>query len=563
MAILSEIVEETQPQHQQPIESKKEKKASSSPVPNAGNGLDLGNYSWGQTLQEVTITIPVPQGTRSKQITCEIKKKSLKLEIKGSPTIIEGELYGSVKVGESFWNLEDQRIVSILLTKLDDKTNWWKSLMKGGPEIDVQKVEPEPSKMSDLDSETRSAVEKMMFDQRQKQRGLPTSAEIEQQEILKKFDMSKMNTAPGASPAVEIRPPSLGDLEATRAGEKPRVVVLGSGWAGCRLMKGIDTSIYDVVCVSPRNYMVFTPLLASTCVGTLEFRSVSEHVARIQPAISTEPGSYFFLSRCKGMDAKNHVVNCESVTDGQTTLEPWKFNIAYDKLVIALGAEATTFGIHGVKEHAVFLREVHHAQQIRRKLLLNLMLSDIPGTTEQEKSRLLHCVVVGGGPTGVEFSGELSDFIMKDVRKRHAHVKDYIRVTLIESGVRLVRGIVKDVEPHKIILDNGTEVPYGLLVWSTGVGPSSLVKSLDLPKSPGGRIGIDEWLRVPNMPDVFAIGDCSGFVESTGKQVLPALAQKGKGISMAGFVSWFIWRSAYLTRVTMNITENSKQAIIK
>ncbi|CAN1282267.1 Internal alternative NAD(P)H-ubiquinone oxidoreductase A1, mitochondrial [Linum perenne] len=423
--------------------------------------------------------------------------------------------------------------------------------------------------------------------------------------------------------------PAVGDLEATRAGEKPRVVVLGSGWAGCRLMKGIDTSIYDVVCVSPRNHMVFTPLLASTCVGTLEFRSVSEHVARIQPAIASEPGSYFFLSRCKGIDAKNHLVNCESVTDGQNTLQPWKFNIAYDKLVIALGAEATTFGIHGVKEHAVFLREVHHAQEIRRKLLLNLMLSDIPGTTEQEKSRLLHCVVVGGGPTGVEFSGELSDFIVKDVHKRHAHVKDYIRVTLIEaneilssfddrlrqyatrqltkSGVRLVRGIVKDVEPDRIVLDNGTEVPYGLLVWSTGVGPSSLVKSMDLPKSPGGRIGIDEWLRVPNMPDVFAIGDCSGFVESTGKQVLPALAQvaerqgkylaaqlnrigkagggranggadmdvgdpfvykhmgsmatigrhkalvdlrqtkKGKGISMAGFVSWFIWRSAYLT----------------
>jgi len=72
-------------------------------------------------------------------------------------------------------------------------------------------------------------------------------------------------------------------------------------------------------------------------------------------------------------------VQCESVTEGTKTLDPWKFAISYDKLVIALGAQPTTFGIHGVYEHAIFLREVYHAQEIRRKLLLNLMMSDVPG----------------------------------------------------------------------------------------------------------------------------------------------------------------------------------------
>ncbi|EXB94111.1 putative NADH dehydrogenase [Morus notabilis] len=350
-------------------------------------------------------------------------------------------------------------------------------------------------------------------------------------------------------------------LGPTKPGEKPRVVVLGSGWAGCRLLKGLDTKTYDVVCVSPRNHMVFTPLLASTCVGTLEFRSVAEPIGRIQPAISREPGSYFFLAKCTGLDADKHEVQCETATDGPDTLEPWKFKISYDKLVIGLGAEASTFGIKGVLEHAIFLREVYHAQEIRRKLLLNLMLSDVPGVSESEKSRLLHCVVVGGGPTGVEFSGELSDFIMRDVHQRYAHVKNYIHVTLIEaneilssfddrlrhyatkqltkSGVRLVRGVVKDVEARKIILDDGTEVPYGLLVWSTGVGPSPFVKSLELPKAPGGRIGVDEWLRVPSVEDVFAIGDCSGFLESTGKPTLPALAQvaERQGKYLAGLLN--------------------------
>lgn len=420
-------------------------------------------------------------------------------------------------------------------------------------------------------------------------------------------------------------------LDPTKPGEKPRVVVLGTGWAACRFLKGLDTKLYDVVCISPRNHMVFTPLLASTCVGTLEFRSVAEPVSRIQPALAGAPNSYFYLANCTGVDTDKHEVYCEVAANAALPSEPYRFKVAYDKLVIAAGADPLTFNIKGVKEHALFLREVNHAQEIRKKLLLNLMLSENPGISIEEKKRLLHCVVIGGGPTGVEFSGELSDFIMRDVRERYSHVKAYIKVTLIEaneilssfdvglrqyatnhltrSGVNFVRGIVKEVLPKEILLSDGTAVPYGLLVWSTGVGPSQFVKSLDLQKAPGGRIGVDEWLRVPSVEDVFAVGDCAGFLEQTGKQVLPALAQvaeregkylvelfsrigkqnggkahcakdlslgdpfvykhfgsmasvgrykalvdlrqnkDAKGISMAGFVSWFIWRSAYLTRV--------------
>ncbi|KAK7252191.1 hypothetical protein RIF29_35974 [Crotalaria pallida] len=420
-------------------------------------------------------------------------------------------------------------------------------------------------------------------------------------------------------------------LEATKAGEKPRVVVLGAGWAACRFLKGLNTKIYDVVCISPRNHMVFTPLLASTCVGTLEFRSVAEPVSQIQDALGKNPNSYFYLASCIGIDTDKHEIYCEAVKNGGLPREPYQFKVAYDKLVIASGAEPLTFGIKGVKEHAFFLREVYHAQEIRKRLLLNLMLSENPGISEEEKKRLLHCVVIGGGPTGVEFSGELSDFIMKDVHERYSHVKDFVHVTLIEaneilssfdvslrqyatkhltkSGVHLVRGVVKEVHPKKLVLSDGTDVPYGLLVWSTGVGPSEFVKSLNLPKSPGGRIGVDEWLRVPSVEDVFALGDCAGFLEQTGRPVLPALAQvaeregkylvelfnkigkqngakafsakdiplgepfvykhlgsmasvgrykalvdlreskDAKGLSLAGFVSWFIWRSAYLTRV--------------
>ncbi|KAF6174383.1 hypothetical protein GIB67_034140, partial [Kingdonia uniflora] len=353
--------------------------------------------------------------------------------------------------------------------------------------------------------------------------------------VVEEFDLDCDNTR-------------LPGLKATKPGENPRVVVLGTGWASCRLFKGIDTKIYDVVCVSPRNHMVLTPLLASTYVGTLEFRSVVEPVSRIQPALVTAPNSYFYLVYYKGVDLDKH------------ELKP------------------LTFNINGVKEHAYFFREVNHAQEIRKRLLLNLMLSENSGISEEEKKRLLHCVIIGGGPTGVEFSGELSNLIMKDVRERYSHVKDDVRVTLIEAneilssfdiglrqyatkhltkcGIHHKKGVVKEFYSKKIVLNDRTDVSYGLLVWFTGVGPSDFVKSLNLPKSQGGWISIDEWMRVPSVEDVFVLGDCAGFLEKTGKQGVTRhwltyarlSVQDEKGISQEGFVSWLIWRSAYLTR---------------
>ncbi|KAG8092745.1 hypothetical protein GUJ93_ZPchr0012g20879 [Zizania palustris] len=154
--------------------------------PNAGNGLDLENYSWTQQLPEVNVTVPVPQGTKSRFVICDIKKDHLKVGLKGQPPIIDGELYKPVKVDDCFWSIEDGKSLSILLTK-KDQMEWWRSVVKGDPEVDTQKVEPENSKLADLDPETRQTVEKMMFDQRQKQMGLPTSDEMQKQEMLKKF----------------------------------------------------------------------------------------------------------------------------------------------------------------------------------------------------------------------------------------------------------------------------------------------------------------------------------------------------------------------------------------
>ncbi|GLT75150.1 hypothetical protein SLA2020_468970 [Shorea laevis] len=182
---MKEEKETKKEEKQEPMEADKEVETGLR-VPNNGNGLDLEKYSWTQTLQEVTVNVPIPKGTKSRSVVCDIKKNHLKVGLKGQPPIIDGGLYKPIKADDCYWSIEDESSLSILLTK-HDQMEWWKSLVKGDPEIDTQKVEPENSKLADLDPETRQTVEKMMFDQRQKAMGRPTSDELQKQEIMKKF----------------------------------------------------------------------------------------------------------------------------------------------------------------------------------------------------------------------------------------------------------------------------------------------------------------------------------------------------------------------------------------
>ncbi|KAG0605527.1 hypothetical protein M758_9G066200 [Ceratodon purpureus] len=155
--------------------------------PNDGNGYDHEKYSWTQTLQEVTVQIKIPEGTKARMVACDIKSKSFKAGLKGQPPILAGEFFNPVKADDCFWSLEDNgSTLSILLTK-HNQMEWWKSAVKGEPEINTQKVEPANSKLEDLDPETRQTVEKMMYDQRQKAMNLPTSDEQNKADILKKF----------------------------------------------------------------------------------------------------------------------------------------------------------------------------------------------------------------------------------------------------------------------------------------------------------------------------------------------------------------------------------------
>jgi len=139
----------------------------------------------------VTAYITLPDSTKANMLDVKLGVNDFKVSFKGKPNepLIEGKWCKKINAGESFWSIERsgaQSTLSVTLEKKEGKS-WWSCLIEGDTEIDTQKVEPENSKLSDLDGDTRSTVEKMMFDQQQKQKGLPTSEEQEKKDKLKAF----------------------------------------------------------------------------------------------------------------------------------------------------------------------------------------------------------------------------------------------------------------------------------------------------------------------------------------------------------------------------------------
>ncbi|KAI1081888.1 nuclear movement protein [Whalleya microplaca] len=147
-------------------------------------------YRWTQTIGDLDVTITVPGNLKARDLVVELKRQKLKAGVKGQEPIIDGDLPHPIHTEESTWTLtsapDGTKTIEIHLDKIG-KQEWWAHVVTTAPKIDVTKIQPENSKLSDLDGETRGMVEKMMYDQRQKEQGLPSSDEQKKQDILKKF----------------------------------------------------------------------------------------------------------------------------------------------------------------------------------------------------------------------------------------------------------------------------------------------------------------------------------------------------------------------------------------
>ncbi|MGH2576106.1 MAG: FAD-dependent oxidoreductase [Ignavibacteria bacterium] len=313
---------------------------------------------------------------------------------------------------------------------------------------------------------------------------------------------------------------------------KKNIVVLGSGFAAFSCLKKLDKNYYNVNIVSPRNHFLFTPLLASTTVGTIEFRSIIEPIRNLKHF-------NFYQAYCLSIDTGNKKVKCEDI---HTQI---KFELSYDILVIAVGETTNTYDIEGVNEYAYFLREVADARRIRINVIDCFENASLPGLSIEEKKRFLRFVVCGGGPTGVEFAAELYDFIEQDVKKKYHELAYSIEVILIEALDKLLSSFDRKLSEYTmkifkrqniivktesniikitdklIYLNDGTRLDYGLLVWVTGNTANDFTKSLSFSKTQRNKIVVDKFLKVKEYSDIYAIGDCA----ETETEPYPATAQ--------------------------------------
>lgn len=226
----------------------------------------------------------------------------------------------------------------------------------------------------------------------------------------------------------------------------PHVVVLGTGWGALSFLRHVDPEDMRVTIVSPRSFFFYTPLLAGTAIGTVGHQSIIEPIRWYCNNDMCGSGVSYVQAECSHISVEEKRVLCTSFAQSSDNGLP--FSIPYDHLIIAVGAQPATFNIPGVTENAHFMKEIADSMDVQNNILQNLekantilVSSGDEGLQNEEAAeidRLLHWVIVGGGPTGVELVAEITDFIQRDVAKYFPNLHNRCRVTLLEAAGKLL-----------------------------------------------------------------------------------------------------------------------------
>jgi NADH:ubiquinone reductase (H+-translocating) len=317
------------------------------------------------------------------------------------------------------------------------------------------------------------------------------------------------------------------------AAERPRVLILGGGFAGVGAAQKLEHADAEVVLVDRHDYHTFQPLLYQLASGLLETSAVGHS---LRDLVERQENTSVHQANVAAIDLDAREVRFD---DG---LEP----MGYDYLVFGLGAQVNFFGTEGAEEHAFPMYTLPHALRLRDHLLERWEAADKDSSIVDDGA--LNIVVVGGGPTGVETAGAVAELYRGVFAKDYPELpQDRARVILVEAGPELFSmfkpklreytakaladrtveartgELVSSVSPTRVTLKSGEEIEAHTLVWGAGLQGNALVQTLGLDLQRGNRIGVGPDLTVPEHPEVYALGDAAAIVDEKTKQVLPQL----------------------------------------
>ena len=298
--------------------------------------------------------------------------------------------------------------------------------------------------------------------------------------------------------------------------QKKRVGIVGGGLGGLRLAEDLYGSGMQVVLIDKNNFHQFPPLIYQIASAGIDPSSISFPFRQI---FRKRKDFYFRMAEARMVDTEKKIL--------QTSIG----KIDYDYLVLAAGATTNFFGNKNIEEWAIPMKTVPEAMGLRNALLSNFERA-LTCATEEERQELLNVVIVGGGATGVEIAGALSEM------KRYVIPYDYpdmdsslMHIYLIEAGDRLLAGMsqdsskkaydflksmgvdiqfgkmVTDYRDHKVIMKDGTEIPTRTFLWVSGIRANAMPGISEDHLGRGFRFKVDQFNRIPGLNDVFAIGD--------------------------------------------------------
>ena len=325
---------------------------------------------------------------------------------------------------------------------------------------------------------------------------------------------------------------------------RPRVVIVGAGFAGLTAARALASAPIDLVVVDQRNHHLFQPLLYQVATAGL---SPADIAMPIRSVLGGKMNTEVVLGTVTGVDAERRRVLLEDRA------------LPYDTLVLATGARHSYFGRDDWERDAPGLKRLEDATAIRRRILLAFERAEAAMTAE-DRSRLLNFVVIGGGPTGVEMAGAIAELAKVALAKDFLHIDPRdARVVLIEAGQRVLAAFpealsarakaalealgvevrlgarVTGCDAEGVDLDN-ERLEAGTVVWAAGVMASPAARWLGVEADRVGRVPVGPDLTVPGRPEIFVVGDTAAAAGPDGKP-LPGLApvakQQGKYVAAA------------------------------